>query len=598
MKVLKHTFRRHYGTLERRLRKATGRLSPAGKLLIVEAVAACAALSVALTGSRAAMLDRFGGRADIASVVAACALLAMLHFFVNRSVLTRLERRLPIRAYDERRILFDLGQAARGVTNTDQIYSFVVREIADALCATNVSIFVRDDAMGDYVCRVSSKEAELKHGAARQSLNRHTLAANSLIVKRLSGLSAPLGLTPDDLETWRRAVASFDARRRAERERECATLNAVEARLVLGITIRERLVGILSLGLRQGSRCYSAEDKRMLMSVASQLAFIIENAKLAERMVAEEGLKRELALAREVQQRLLPEAAPETESLDLAAFFQPARAVGGDYYDFITLNDGQLGIAVADVAGKGISAALLMSNVQASLRSQVMSHRTDGRTDSLAELVRTMNRLVHRSTGAASYVTFFYAQFDEEARTLTYVNAGHNPPILVRTNNSDGQLTCGSRHTISDCKLRVSSGSMMMPAAVRAVGACAAVAVLEAESLENEITGGPNTPVNLIEVRELTAGGPVLGVFDCCRYEQETLQMVSGDLLIAFTDGLTESLDREGNEFGEERLREVLTACAHMSADEVRDRVESQVREWSAGAAQHDDLTFVILKVK
>ncbi|MDQ3253727.1 MAG: SpoIIE family protein phosphatase, partial [Acidobacteriota bacterium] len=380
MKVFKHTLRRHYGSLGRRLRKATGRLSPAGTLLIIEVVAACAALSVALTGSRAIMLDRFGGRADIASVVAACALLAVLHFFVNRSVLTRLERRLPIRAYDERRILFDLGQAARGVTNTDQIYSFVVGEIADALYATNVSIFVRDDAIGDYVCRVSSRDAELNNGVTTLSTHLHTLAANALIVKRLSGLSTPLGLTPDDLETWRRAVASFDARRRTERERECATLNAVEARLVLGITIRERLVGILSLGQRQGSRGYSAEDKRMLMSVASQLAFIIENAKLAERMVAEEGLKRELALAREVQQRLLPEAAPETESLDLAAFFQPARAVGGDYYDFFALNDGQLGIAVADVAGKGISAALLMSNVQASLRSQVMGHRTDGRT--------------------------------------------------------------------------------------------------------------------------------------------------------------------------------------------------------------------------
>ena len=159
MKVFKHTFRRRYGTLKRRLRKATERLSPAGTLLMIEAVAACVALSVALTGSRAAMLDRFGGRADIVSVMAACALLAVLHFFVNRSVLTRLERRLPIRVYDERRILFDLGQAARGVTNTDQIYSFVVGEIVDALYATNVSIFVSDDSMGAYVCRVSSKDA-------------------------------------------------------------------------------------------------------------------------------------------------------------------------------------------------------------------------------------------------------------------------------------------------------------------------------------------------------------------------------------------------------------------------------------------------------
>ncbi len=104
--------------------------------------------------------------------------------------------------------------------------------------------------------------------------------------------------------------------------------------------------------------------------------------------------------------------------------------------------------------------------------------------------------------------------------------------------------------------------------------------------------------IHSFEVRELTAGGAVLGVFEDCYYEQETVRMESGDLLVLFTDGLTESLDREGNEFGEERLRDTLTACAHLSADEVRDKVVGQVREWSAGAAQHDDLTFVVMKVK
>ncbi len=603
MKALRRIFRRYYNPLDRRFRKAAAWLQPARALLVTEAAAVCATLAVVLTGSRAASLDRFGSRADILALIVAAALLAALHFYVNRAVLARLSRRLPIRAYDERRILFDLGQAARGVTNTGQIYELVVREIADALHSTNVSIFVRDDVAGDYVCRVSSKElmrepGAAANGAANDAHDRYALPKGALIVKRLRGLTAPLGLTPSDLDTWRRAAAaSPDALRRAEREHECATLDAVDARLILGITIRERLVGILSLGLRKGSRNYSAEDKRMLMSVASQLAFIIENAKLTERMVAEEGLRRELALAREVQQRLLPEAAPQSESFELAAFCEPARAVGGDYYDFLTPADNQIGIAVADVAGKGISAALLMSSVQASLRSQTMNYRASDDNRSLSELVGTMNRLVHRSTGPASYVTFFYAQFDELARSLTYVNAGHNPPMLIRAKNCCRSLADSRPQTGHDRRASRKSepGGMM---ANGAYGSCAGVAVLEAEPTGEDFADDFNSRVNAFEVRELTAGGPVLGVFDDCYYEQETVRMEPGDLLVAFTDGLTEALDREGREFGEDRLREALTSCAHMPAGEVRDKVVSRVREWSASTAQHDDLTFVVMRVK
>jgi sigma-B regulation protein RsbU (phosphoserine phosphatase) len=598
MKALRRIFRKYYVPLDRRLRKAAAWLQPARALLIAETAIVCAALAVLLTGSRAASIDRIGGRADILALLAAGALLALLHFRVNRALLARLSRRQPISPYDERRILFDLGRAARGVTNTKQIYELVVREIAEALHATNVSIFLRDDVAGDYVCRVSSKEFEREPGTAQEAYTGHVLPACALVVKRLKGLTAPLGLTPSDLDTWRRAATSSpDALHRAEREHECATLSAVDARLALGITIRERLVGILSLGVRKGERNYSAEDKRMLMSVASQLAFIIENAKLTERMVAEEGLRRELALAREVQQRLLPESAPRSESFELAAFCEPARAVGGDYYDFLTPSDNQTGIAVADVAGKGISAALLMSNVQASLRGQTMNQRASGDNRSLSELVGTMNRLVHRSTGAASYVTFFYAQFDESAQTLTYVNAGHNPPLLVRAKNRCGNFVNSRLQSGHDRRAyrKPEPGGLI---AGRVYGSCAGVGLLEEELAEIDFVNDFDSRVNSFEVRELTAGGPVLGVFNDCYYQQETIRMEPGDLLFAFTDGLTESLDREGREYGEDRLREALMSCAHMSANEVRDEVVRQVREWSTDTAQHDDLTFVVMKVK
>lgn len=605
MKILKRTFNKHFNTLDRYRRRAASRLSPPRALLLVEATFICCALLLLLTGSRAATLDLLGSRADLGAILVAASLLTALHLFVNHGVLARIDRRFPVRAYDERRILFDLGQAARGAKNINQIYEFAVAEIAAALRTSSVSIFVRDDVTGDYMCRFSSSTSPQKPmppyrttrnevGDSAHSTN--LLAADALIVKRLRGLGAPLGLTPKDLETWMRAINLIDSTRRAARKRECATLRYHDARLLLGITMQERLVGILTLGQRNGLRSYTTEDKRLLLSVANQLAFVIENAKLVERMVAEENLRRELALASEVQQRLLPASAPQSKSFELSAFCQPARAVGGDYYDFIKLIRGQTAIAVADVAGKGISAALLMSSVQASLRSQAMTACASmGNAALPADLVRTMNRLVYASTGAASYVTFFYAQFDEDARTLTYVNAGHNPPLLIRAGSATHARARGKSHAEFSAGKFSSRMTLNGSALARANGACTQLAVLEDDDGCSENDFPLSARAGVIE---LSAGGPVLGFFDDCLYEQETLHMKPGDLLLAYTDGLTESLNADGEEFGEQQLREALINLSHESADAICEALVNRVRRWSAGIAQHDDLTVVVMKVK
>jgi sigma-B regulation protein RsbU (phosphoserine phosphatase) len=561
----------------------------------------CFVLVVSSAGKRGVAFDYFGERADVVTIMAAAVAITLLHLFVTKRLLAKLDNRFPNRAYDERRILFDLGQAARGATNINQVYELVIKEIGAALRTTNVSIFVRDDASGDYVPRVSTKEiinpqqGESAAVETRSALEHQVLASDALIVKRLRGLGAGLSMTPGDLDTWMRAAATLTPSRRLQRERECATLRLIDARFLLGITMQDRLVGILSLGGRTSARPYTTADKQMLVAVASQLAFIIENAKLVERMVAEEGLRRELKLASEVQQRLLPECAPQSDAFELSAFCQPARGVGGDYYDFIELCQGQTAFVVADVAGKGIAAALLMSSVQASLRSQAMTSCGNGNDrNQPADLVRTMNRLLHASTGAASYVTFFYAQFDETARTLTYVNAGHNPPFIIRTKNAPASRAAGKTKaelSLKDFASRRQSGA----AFACPNGAC--VAVLE--SGEDDYTTEEFLHESRIEVIELTTGGAVLGFFEDCLYEQETVQMEQGDLLVAYTDGLTEALNVDGEEFGEENLRAMLTGLSHESADDVRGEIVNRVRAWSAGvAAQHDDLTFVVFKVK
>jgi len=284
----------------------------------------------------------------------------------------------------------------------------------------------------------------------------------------------------------------------------------------------------------------------MLTSVAAQLALVIENSKLVGRVVEEERLRRELELAAEVQQRLFPSGAPQSGAFELAGYCQPARGVGGDYYDFLVFDGESYGVTVADVSGKGMSAAILMSTVQASLRTQAASGHILTRAEgSVAALVVALNRLLCRATGPSSYVTFFYMQLDERTRQVSYVNAGHNPPLLVRAAAPSG-------------------------------------------------AGGDDS-----RCEKLRAGGPVIGLFENLTYEEGRLQLHSGDMVVAYTDGLTESLNVVEQEFGEAELCELLNeAAADLSADEILAEVVRRVRVWSAGAPQHDDLTLVVLKVK
>jgi len=199
----------------------------------------------------------------------------------------------------------------------------------------------------------------------------------------------------------------------------------------------------------------------------------------------------------------------------------------------LELGGDRTGIALADVAGKGVPAALIMSVVQATLR--VLSAEPG---IALAELVSKMNHFLYRSTASSSYATFFYAQVDPRGRTLQYVNAGHNPPYV----------------------LRVERGSMA--------------------------------------VEELSVGGTVIGMFPQARYEEGTVDLRPGDVLMVFTDGVPEALNPREEEFGEERLKKVLCDVASLPVEEMISRMTRELKDWIQDAAQYDDLTFVLMKVK
>jgi sigma-B regulation protein RsbU (phosphoserine phosphatase) len=246
-----------------------------------------------------------------------------------------------------------------------------------------------------------------------------------------------------------------------------------------------------------------------------------------EALVHQQEQEREIAEARAIQEKLLPREIPQMPGYEIASAWQSARLVGGDYFDILPLDEKILGMCIADVAGKGMPAALLMSNLQAAVRGLSSL--------SLAPnlLCSRLNSIVYRNTDSDRFITFFYAQLEGPLRRLTYVNAGHNAPFVVRSDGSHERL------------------------------------------------------------RE---GGPVLGVFATRDFEMGSAQLSPGDRVILFTDGVTEACGVEGEEFGEARLLHLLEDHRALSADELQAKILDAVGEFSGGRWQ-DDATLLVLAV-
>ena len=234
---------------------------------------------------------------------------------------------------------------------------------------------------------------------------------------------------------------------------------------------------------------------------------------------------------REVQERLFPQDYPAVPGLELAGACRPALAIGGDYYDFVPLEGGRLGIAIGDISGKGIPAALLMATLRAFLRGQTVRGRGE-----LARLMADLSGLVYESSAPNRYATFFYAEYDPSTRRLQYVNAGHNPPMLLRAD----------------------------PAG---------------------------------DVVRLTTGGPVIGLLPECDYTQDEVQLAPGDLLVAFTDGISEAMNADFEEWGEERLLPALRDGRRAPLPHIIERVRAAADTFVAGAAQHDDMTMILVRL-
>ncbi len=532
---------------------------------LIQAAVVFAALSFVLTGSRIAAIDQYGNRADIvASIFVTIATIALLSA-LNRRVMTAIDRRFFREAYNAQLILTELGEAIPTLSKTKQLVELVADKISDALHPENVTIFLKDENAEAYVVAFSSDAS--KAGVALPSRpHSGVLHYDEGLVNRLrdSKHFASVELTDADFlssgpDLGRASVLS---------DHESKTLRAVRSSLLIPIAAHGRLHGLISLGRRLSDLPYAKEDKLLLLVVANQVATFIENMKTISRMAEEARVARELELASEVQRHLFPADGLENDELEIYGTCLPALGVGGDYYDYFEMGEGRTCIAIADVAGKGIAAALLMSTVQASLRCQINSGAR-----SLAAIVSSTNRLLQRSTGDGGYATFFLAEFNKATRALTYVNAGHNPPMLVR----------GRVASLGEVSELLDGPAPSRYLSDRIVGTSVGLAVSVAEQ-----------PV----VKRLTTGGPIIGTFLNEPYEQETIQLHSGDILAVYTDGVTEAVNPAGVEFGEERLRSILVEALSLSARESAEKIIAEVLDWQGQAAQHDDITLIVVKIR
>lgn len=301
----------------------------------------------------------------------------------------------------------------------------------------------------------------------------------------------------------------------------------INSLLCVPLLAKGKLIGLISLFNKKHDENFSTNDERLLSIIASQSASVLENARLYEEEQMLISMKEEMRLTRKIQLNLLPKELPIIQGYEIIASSIPAKEVGGDYYDFIELPNNKLAFCLGDITGKGLPAAMLMSNLQATLRGQILNNTKP------CECITNANRLLYYSTEPDKFATLFYGVLDHKNDTISYCNAGHDNPIIVSQ--------------ISNTKF-------------------------------------------------IKTGGLLMGAIAESTYEEDELKLNSGDLVVVFSDGITEAMNENNEVFSLEKLNEIVKENAELSANELHDTIYNAVKTHAQNAEQSDDITLLIIK--
>ncbi len=297
--------------------------------------------------------------------------------------------------------------------------------------------------------------------------------------------------------------------------------------IVVPMVSQKRIIGVFSLESDE-LNAYDEEDLYLLEAFASLAAISLERARQHEEILEKRKLEEELAIAKRIQQSFLPRKKPQLPGFDISGVNIPSETVGGDYYDFIPIIENQLGIAIGDVSGKGIPAALIMASFRASLIAEIRNNYA------IRSIMFKVNNLLFESTASDIYVSAVYGVLDTKNKIFTFVNAGHNAPIL-----------------------RCATGKM----------------------------------------EYLIEGGIALGMFENSKYEERALSLNPGDILVFYTDGVTEAKNEKEEEFGTRRLKQIIDESQKSDAHQILKNIYQAIKDFTGDLPQADDLTMIVIKV-
>src|SRR5438128_2804717 len=418
-----------------------------------------------------------------------------------------------------------------GLTVTDKLRMLldITKRISRSLDLAEVLNLVMDtldslipyDAAGIYILRSAKKVSELDPDEAcvfrTEAVRGYDLdELTELQLKMGEGIIGYVALHAEP-------VISPDVRN------DPRYINARErtrSEMVAPIISNDEVIGVFDLESDQ-LNAYSEDDLQVLMLLASQVAIIIEKVMLHEQLIEKKRLEGQLEVARQVQLELLPASDPVLDGFDISAYNFPTEEVSGDYYDWVRIHDDEIGIVVADVSGKGVPAALLMAFLRASLRAA--THIGYSPHISMSKV----NYLLWESIERNQFVTAFYGLLDASNRTLSYSNAGHSPPLLMKADGTE---------------------------------------------------------------RFEERGGVPLGMFRDSRYYEYFETIEPGEVFVLYTDGVTEAMNSSDEEYGRDRLVTAVRACRELPAREMIDFIHRELMAWTEGRGAHDDVTFFIIK--
>jgi len=410
-------------------------------------------------------------------------------------------------ASDRLTLLLHLTQAFNSSLDLDEVLERVIDEVITAVHAERGFVMLRETDG-----RLTFRTAR---GLDQSTIEAPRFQVSRSVVESVANDGLPI-LTNDAMTDSR-----FSGR-------ESVMILGLRSILCAPLKVKDKIIGAIYVDNRLQAGIFTHEDLDLLGAIASSAAIAIENARLYQVAVEKGRMDRELEMARRVQSSLLPSDTPHLPGWEFVARWQPAREVAGDYYDFTPCINGATGLVIADVTDKGMPAALFMALTRSIIRANVCNAAAP------AEGIAGANRLVCTESTRGLFVTLFFGLLDSATGDVTYVNAGHNPPLFYRAVEDD-----------------------------------------------------------LILLK--TTGIP-LGIDSDAIYEQRTIRMLPGDFLILYTDGITEAFDDHGVEFGMERLKRVAYDARRNSVEEIQASLLRSVNDFIQNTAPADDITVMVVK--